>query len=753
MGSVTVSTQWMIHTKKADFDGIAKRFGTSSLLARVIRNRDVVGDTAIEKYLQGTLDDLYDPHLLKDLDKAVGILRGKIAGCDDASMAGPADGPGAGQVAKRGRGRAVAHPGHEGRAGAGRKIRIVGDYDIDGVCATYILFTALTELGADVDYEIPDRIRDGYGINMQIIEEAHRDQVDTILTCDNGIAAIEEIRRAKELGMTVIVTDHHEVRTAQGDGEGSHALGDESRYGDGGAPGADGLDGGGDLAPHGGMADGDGGAKGDAAQDSEILPPADAIVNPKQRACPYPFPEICGAVVAFKLVQALYEAGDCMPEAGGYFTKEDTVEGIGVAGDCVAEAGDCVPESGDCVAEAGASARSGEGPTPWDKFLEFAAIATVGDVMKLRDENRIIVKEGLKRVGQTRNLGLKKLIELNSLDPERLTAYHIGFVIGPCLNAGGRLQSAKLSLRLLLCKDADEAQRMAEDLKALNDSRKEMTERGSSEAAAQVEGGRGGDRVLVVYLPGCHESLAGIIAGRLRERFGKPAFVLTDAHASGGGASAGGDGGGAVADGGGDGAGADSDGDGAAGAGVRYLKGSGRSIEAYHMFNELVKVQDLLTKFGGHPMAAGLTLPMEALPEFRRRLNANCTLEEKDFVQKRWIDFELPSEYLTESFVEELKRLEPCGQGNERPVFAQRNLVVRNLEIFGKNRNVVKLDMVTNSGFATKGIWFGDGATFASSVRAGDKLDVLYYPDINEFRGARTLQLTLKDFRVKPPSP
>lgn len=561
--------KWILQTKRADFQGIAKRFGINPVTARIIRNRDVISEEAIQRYLYGTIRDLYSPHLLQGADQAAGLLEEKIR--------------------------------------AGKKIRIVGDYDIDGVCSTYILYTALNQAGADVDYKIPDRIRDGYGINETIIETAWNDGVDTLLTCDNGIAAVAEIEKAKALGMTVIVTDHHEVLKVDG---------------------------------------------------KEVLPPADVVVDPKQESCSYPYPEICGAVVAWKVVRILYE-------------------------------------------------KFGLGEEKWLELLEFAAVATVGDVMKLQDENRIIVKEGLKKIGNTANMGLRKLAEKNNLDLGELTAYQIGFVVGPCLNASGRLQTAKLALELLLCDDPVQADKLALELKELNDQRKDMTAKGTEEAVEQVEDQYSQDKILVVFLPDCHESLAGIIAGRLRERYQKPSFVLTRAE---GGA-----------------------------------KGSGRSIEAYHMFQGLVEVRDLLTKFGGHPMAAGFSLPEENIEAFRKRLNENARLTEEDFVNRVWIDVPMPLEYISENLIGEFKCLEPFGQGNEKPLFAQKNLAIRSSRVLGKNRNAVRLSLVTETGFPMDGIWFGDGDAFMDEMGDSRHLDVVYYPDINEYNGSRSLQIIVKN--------
>lgn len=567
------SSVWMLQTKKADFTAVAERFHISPVTARIIRNRDVIEENDIERYLHGTVRDLYNPHLLKDMDRAAALIMEKIA--------------------------------------AGMNIRIVGDYDIDGVCSTYLLYRGISRCGGKVSFQIPERIRDGYGINESIIEKAKADGVDTIVTCDNGIAALEQIRLAKELGMTVIVTDHHEVVRSD-----------------------------------------------DGAQ---ILPDADAVVNPKQEGCEYPFKEICGGVVAYKLVQVLYEMA-------------------GVSRD------------------------------EWAGMLEFAAIATVGDVMKLRDENRIIVKWGLKQMQNSRSLGLKALVEACGLDISALTAYHIGFVIGPCLNASGRLQTAKLALELLLCEDEMAAAEMAAELKILNEERKTMTQDGVEEALIQVESLYADDSVLVVFLPECHESLAGIIAGRVREAWGRPTFVLT--------------------------------------RGEDGVKGSGRSIEAYHMYEALCGVQDLLSKFGGHPMAAGFSLREEDVEEFRRRLNRQADLKPEDFIAKVWIDVAMPLEYISENLVNELKVLEPFGQGNEKPQFAQKNLSIRSSRVLGKNRNAVKLALVTENGLAMDGMLFTEGDRFMEELEGNRRIDVIYYPDINEYNGNRTLQIVIRDYKL-----
>lgn len=564
--------KWMLQTKRADFEELAKYHGISPVTARIIRNRDVVGLESMDKYLKGGLKDLYSPYLLKDMELTVTILMEKVR--------------------------------------EKKRIRIVGDYDIDGVCSTYLLYRALNEIGAHADYEIPDRIKDGYGINESIIRQAAEDGIDTILTCDNGIAATTQIALAKELGLTVLITDHHDIRKEDG---------------------------------------------------VEVLPPADAIINPKQMDCSYPYPEICGGLVAYKLVQALYEAYSIPQEK-------------------------------------------------WLEMIEFAAIATVGDVMKLQDENRIIVKEGLKRMGQTKSLGLKKLIEKNNLDPDAMTGYQIGFVIGPCLNAGGRLHTAKLALSLLLSESEEEADRMAQELKDLNDQRKTMTKEGTEKAIEQVESLHKNDKVLVVYLPDCHESLAGIIAGRLREQYQKPSFVLTD--------------------------------------GEEGVKGSGRSIEAYHMFDALVEVKDLLAKFGGHPMAAGLSLERENVEPFRNRLNELAKLGEDDFVRKIWIDVPMPLDYIDEPLIEELDLLEPFGQGNEKPLFAQKGLSIRSVRVLGKNRNVVKFSLASGQGMPMDALLFANGDSFLEELLDSRKLDVIYYPTVNEYNGNKSLQIVIKNYKI-----
>ncbi len=568
--------KWFVSAKKADFTEIGKKFGITPMTARIIRNRDVIGDEQIRRYLQGDLSDLYSPWLLYGMKEGISLLKKSI---ED----------------------------HE-------KIRIIGDYDIDGVCSTYILLTGLKKAGANVDTVIPDRIKDGYGINEQLIDRAHKDEVELIVTCDNGIAAWHQIAYAKELGIKVLVTDHHEVPFE-------------------------------DLE----------------TGRTEKLPPADVIINPKQEKCTYPWKGLCGGVVAWKLIAALYETCK-IPAEEAY------------------------------------------------SLLEFAAIATVGDIMELQDENRIIVKEGLRRIHNTKNIGLKSLIDVNGLDRDSIGAYHIGFVLGPCINAGGRLDTAKRALELFDAVDKEHADRLAGDLKALNDSRKELTREGVEEAMKQVlETGRRSERVLVVYLPDCHESIAGIIAGKVKERFYRPTIVLTDAEEG--------------------------------------IKGSGRSIPGYNMFEELSKVSELFTKFGGHPMAAGMSLPKENLQALRRRLNQNCTLTDEDMIEKLSIDIAMPIQYISEDFINELKVLEPFGNGNGKPLFAERNFLVLQSQVLGKNKNTVKIYGTNDAGCHMEGLYFGNPDELLKRLKENSKISITYYPAINEFRGKKTLQIMIQDFQ------
>ena len=584
--------RWVLLRKGADFEAIGKKYQISPRLACLIRNRDVIGEEAVDRYLNGTISDLYDGMLMKDMDKAIDILKEKIL--ED------------------------------------KKIRVIGDYDIDGVNATYILLEGLERLGADVDSDIPDRISDGYGLNRHLVERAYEAGVDTLITCDNGIAAADEISYGKEMGMTVIVTDHHEVPFDEYDGE--------KRY---------------------------------------RIPPADAVMDPKQPDCLYPFKGLCGAAVAYKLMEALWES-------------------------------------------------MGKDSADLDDLIENVAIATIGDVMDLEDENRIFVKEGLQMLRRTKNPGLKALIECTGIDKNSLNSYHIGFVLGPCINASGRLDTAKRALELLRAGTQKEADILAGDLKALNDSRKDMTEEAVKQAEEQVETTTiSKDKVLVVYLPDCHESLAGIVAGRIRENYYKPVFVLTDAEEG--------------------------------------VKGSGRSIDGYHMYEELNKCKEFLTKFGGHRLAAGLSLPKENVGKFREMFNKNCTLTEEEMKEKVTIDMEMPFGCVTEGLVKELELLEPFGKGNTKPVFAARDVTLLGARILGKNRNVLKLQVQDVNGCRIEAMLFHHaddflgkleeqyGKTEVEALLKGRgrqiRISMTYYPDINEYMGKKTPQIVVTHYR------
>ena len=569
--------RWVLLRKGADFEAISKKFHISPRLASLIRNRDVIGDEAINQYLNGTIAELYDGMQMKGMPQAVEILTEKIRDRE--------------------------------------KIRVIGDYDCDGINATYILLEGLEKLGAKVDSDIPDRIKDGYGLNQHLIDRAHEDGIDTIITCDNGIAAAKEIEYGKALGMTIIVTDHHEVPYKENEAG--------RRY---------------------------------------ILPPADAVVDPRQEGCEYPFKGLCGAAVAYKLVEALCEA-------------------------------------------------NGQDVADLDYLLENVAIATVADVMDLTEENRILVKQGLEMLKRTSNLGLRALIQCIGLEGKKIQAYHIGFILAPCLNASGKLDTAKRALALLRAKTEREADMLAGDLKALNESRRDMTDRVVDEAMAKVERTDiRGDKVLVIYLPDCHESLAGLVAGRVRENYYRPVFVLTDSE------------------------------DG--------VKGSGRSIESYSMYEELTGCGDLLTKFGGHPMAAGLSLDKENVEKFKRRLNDQCTLSEEELTEKVVIDMELPFAAITEHFIEELEYMEPFGKGNTKPVFAARGVAMQHVKIIGKNKNVAKATAIDAAGNRMEAICFHDAQEFAEQCeRNNGKMSITFYPGINEFRGERQIQIVITHYR------
>ena len=570
-----MNSKWMVYAKKADFKQIASEYGIDQVLARIIRNRDICGSKDIDMYLNGNLNDIHNPHSMKDADKFVDIITKKIE----------------------------EH----------KPVRIIGDYDIDGICSIYILFCGLKAAGADVDYVVPHRINDGYGINEHLIDNAINEGIDTIVTCDNGIAAYNQVRYAKDNGITMIVTDHHDVPFEIKD--------DKKVY---------------------------------------IVPPADAVINPKQADCDYPFTLLCGAGVAYKLISLLYD-------------------------------------------------RLGLDKKELEDYIEFMAIATVGDIVDLIDENRIVVKYGLKHIAHTKNTGLRALIEECQLDINNISSYHIGFVIGPCLNASGRLDTARQAIELMLCKDNEKAHNMAKELIAINNERKSMTEQETHKAIELVENtGLLKDRVLVIYLKDCHESIAGIIAGRIKERYYRPTFVITNAE------------------------------DGA--------KGSGRSIEGYNMYEEINKCKNVLTKYGGHPMAAGLSLAISDIDIFRKMLNDNAILTDEDLIPKMWIDVPMPVSYANIRLVNQLKLLEPFGKGNEKPVFADRNLYVKTASVIGKNKNVLRCQLETEDGTYVPAVQFGIN-NIDDIPRAGMRISIIYYPDINTFNGIMSLQIIIKEWK------
>lgn len=583
-----MNEKWFLQTKKADFNGIAKKYNISPITARLMRNRDVISEKEINQYLNGTINEISSPWLFKGMDKAVNILSIKINNEN--------------------------------------KIRIICDYDVDGICSGYILHTCLKYLGADVDVVVPHRIEDGYGINERLIQQAYDQGVDTIVTCDNGIAAIKQIEYAKELGMTVVVTDHHEIVFEESNGE--------KKY---------------------------------------ILPNADAIVDHKQIDCQYPFKELCGAMVAFQFMLALFE---------NMHVSERFIL----------------------------------------KLLPYGAMATVCDVVELKGENRIIVKEGLEALKINNDIGINALINQCKLNKKNLDSYHFGFILGPCLNASGRLDTAKKAMDLLECEDEKYAEVLAEALKKLNDERKDLTEKGTKEAIEKAE--QLDDSVLVIYLEHCHESIAGIIAGRVREKYNKPTIVLTDA--------------------------------------VEGVKGSGRSIEEYDMYAELTKVKELFTKFGGHKMAAGVSLPKENIDTLRKKLNENCNLTQEDLYLKVWIDMQLPLEYVTMNMIQELSIIKPFGKGNEKPIFAEKHLKINKLQILGKNGNVLKLTITNSSSYTMTAMIFSRVIDFMEFLKnkfgqeeinkalVGEKNNIeimaTYYPTINEFNGNGQIQIVIDRF-------
>lgn len=568
--------QWYIYKKKADFLGIGKKYQIDPVIARIIRNRDVIGDKEIQSYLYGTMEDVSDPFLLKGAKETVGILEQKI--------------------------------------GEKKRIRIISDYDVDGVMSNYILWKALTDLGGIVDFTIPNRMKDGYGINQSLVRQAVEDGIDTIITCDNGISAGEAIRAGRDQGLTMVVTDHHEVPFEE--------LTDGTRR--------------------------------------EILPEAHAIVDPKQKECHYPYPLLCGAGVVFQLMRALYQD-------------------------------------------------MGEDEAKLEDLLPFLAVATICDVVDLTGENRIFVKEGLSRIHETGNVGFQALLRVHELDQKKIRSYDCGFIIGPCINASGRLDTAEKVMGLLLEQDMAKAEAAAEQLKELNEQRKRMTEEGVVQGMEQAQHYMDrGDKVLVIYLPDCHESVAGIIAGRIKDRLHHPVFVLTDSEEG--------------------------------------KKGSGRSIETYSMFEEMMKIKDVFTKFGGHPMAAGCSLEDGRLDEFRERINEECTLTEKDFIDKVHIDADMPVDYITMDLIHQMAVLEPLGKGNKKPLFAHRKLKVEQVRVFGKGKNVIKLALKSSQGTRIDGMIFEEEESFRKKMEEMQYITCTYYPVINEYQGYRNLQIQIQNY-------
>ena len=573
-----MESKWMLYTKRADFEKISARFHISPVLARIIINRDIKEEDFL-MYLKSDLSLMHDAGSLYGVEDAYNEIMSEIKN--------------------------------------GNKIRVVGDYDIDGVCSSYILVKSLKRFGANADVRIPDRIKDGYGINDNIINEAANDKISMIITCDNGIAAHSQMELARKLGIKVIITDHHEVYQEEG---------------------------------------------------KDYLPVADVVINPKRSECKYPFKSICGALVAYKLMEYMFERlyGKKMYEDG---------------------------ELSD--------------------LLEVAAIATIGDVMPLVDENRVLVKHGLKSLMNTNNLGLRALIKATGMEGKKISAYSIGFVIGPCLNAGGRLENALVALNMFMSESSDEANEYAMHLKELNDERKDLTAMNVKVAVELAEREYSYDDILVIYLENCHESIAGIIAGRVREALGKPTIILTDAFGEDG-----------------------------------MIKGSGRSIESYNMFEALYEVKDIFEKFGGHHMAAGMSLKKDRLDEFRKRLNENSKLTKEDFIQKIWIDVPLPFSYISLDFVRELEKLEPYGNKNEKPKFARKGIKILSKSILGKNKNVVKM-VLEDDGTRLDGIYFCDGEAFFEELKGNNEIDIIYYPDINEYGGRESLQVIITGYKIK----
>ena len=572
--------KWLIYSKKADFAGISRKYNISPMLARIIRNRDIVTDEQISRYLNADIDSMYDPFLLKGMHEGVKITADTIS--------------------------------------RGGRIRIMGDYDVDGVCSSYILKSFIEHVGGTADIRLPDRMREGYGMNTVMAEEAARDNISLIITCDNGISSTAAVEMARSLGINVIISDHHEPPA--------------------------------------------------------VLPDANVIIDPKQAGDTYPFREICGAGVAYKFVQALniycgFHADKLL-----------------------------------------------------DELLQYAGMATVADIVPLIDENRIFASEGIKRLRNTANVGLNSLIEKRSVIKSRINSGIIGFVLGPCINSAGRLKNATIALDLLEEKNEHEAGRIANELSELNDKRKKLTADQCAVADEMINSiiasGKKLNKILVVYLPDAHESVAGIVAGRIKEEFNRPSIVVTNSE------------------------------DG--------LKGSGRSVDSYNMMEGMNSCSDLFIKYGGHAKACGFTLKLdgtreETVERFSQRINDACTLKDEDLEKTVWIDMRLPFKYITEEFVRELERLEPFGLQNEKPIFAENEIKVQSAAVIGKNNNTLKLELEDREGTRIEGLLFGEESyvTELKKMVSQDRhISILYYPQINEFRGIKTRQAMIKSLHV-----
>ncbi len=583
--------KWFLANKKADFAAIGKKFGVSPVIAKIIRNRDIVDENDIHRFLYGAMDDLYDPMLMKDMDMLAAELKKSI--------------------------------------NSGKRIRVVQDYDVDGCMSGYILVTAIRLCGGNADYDVPDRTSEGYGINERIVKSAVNDGIGTLITCDNGIAAGDITSLAKSMGLCVLVTDHHEVQYVNADGK--------QKY---------------------------------------LIPEADAVVDPKRPDCEYPFKHLCGAGIAYKVAEVLYDI-------------------------------------------------YGRSKEELNKLLQYAAVATVCDIVDLTGENRIIVKEGFKVLEDTDNYGMRALLDRCLKPGEKISVGRVGFFIGPVINAGGRMSTAQLVMSLLFAKDREEAEDILDVLIELNEERKRETEDAVKNITSKYDGIPNGN-VIIEYNPKCHESVAGIAAGRIKDLYYKPTIVLTDSEDEG------------------------------------YIKGSARSVEGFDIFERLLTVKDLLPRFGGHPMAAGMTLKKDDLEEFIERMNKPGWPDSAEKFKRITIDVAMKFSSLSKEMIRELELIEPCGKGNKKPVFAAKNLKINRMSILGKNRNTIKM-MLDDGTAEAEGIWFGDVDRVISEIiqkygtaecerllrgnGAEARTDIIYTPKINYYNGFERIQLDIESFR------